>query len=92
MPALAEHTRVELEQLAAKPDISLGVLEVAEGGAAQLVGGTMLMDHPRYLVWMAREVGGKARGDQEINWLAVTRREIEEAPRGGLREQVLFRL
>ena len=81
-----------VRKLAAKSDISLGVLEVAVGCAAQLVGGAMLMDHPRHLVGMAREVGGKARGDQEINWLAVTRREIEEAPRGGLREQVLFRL
>ena len=92
MPALAEHARVELEQLAAKSDISLGVLEVAVGCAAQLVGGAMLMDHPRHLAGMAREVGRKARGDQEIDWLAVARREIEEAPRGGLREQVLFRL
>ena len=52
----------------------------------------MLMDHPRDLAWMPGEVGGKTRGDQQIDWLAVARREIEQAPRGGLREQLLFRL
>jgi hypothetical protein len=92
MATLAEHSRVELEQLAPQTDVHLGVLEVAVRRAAQFVGGAMLMDHPGDFARMPGEVGGKSSGDEEIDRLAVARREIEQPPRRGLREELLLRL
>ena len=52
----------------------------------------MLMDHPGDFARMPGEVGREASGDQQIDRLAVARREIEQAPRRGLRQQLLLRL
>ena len=90
--AFAEHPRVELEQFPAQTDVGFGVLEVAVRRAAQLVRGAMLVDHPGDLARVAGEIGREARGDQQIDRLAVARREIEQPPRGRLREQFVLGL
>ena len=48
---------IELDQPLAQADVGLGVLEVAVRRAAQLVGGAVLVDHPRDLARVPREVG-----------------------------------
>ena len=50
------------------------------------------MDNPRNLARVAGEVAGKPGRDQEIDRLFVARRQIEQSPRGGLREDVGLRL
>src|ERR1051325_1995962 len=52
----------------------------------------MLMDDPRDLARMPREVAGEPRRNQQIDRLPVARREIEQAPCRRLREQRRLRL
>src|SRR3954470_17420270 len=52
----------------------------------------MLVNHPCDLARMPREVGWKPRRDQQIDWLPVARRQVEQPPRGRLREQFRLRL
>ena len=92
MPALAEHARVELEELAPQANVHLGVLEIAVRRSAQFVSGAMLMDHPGDFARMPSEVGRKPSGDQEIDGFAIARRKIEQTPCRGLREELLLRL
>jgi hypothetical protein len=90
--AFAEHLRVELDQPLAQADVGFVMLEVAVRSAAQLVGGTMLMDDPGDLARMACEVGREPGGDQQVDRPRVARRQVEHPPGGGLRQQLRLRL
>ena len=92
MPAFAEHLPVQFKQAPPEPDIRFGMVEVAVGCAAQLVRDAVLMDDPGDFARMAREVCGKSRRNQQINRLSVTLGQVEEPPRGRLRQEPGFRL
>jgi hypothetical protein len=86
------HPPVEFEQPLAQSDVGVAVREVTVWRARELVCGAVLVDHPRHLIGVPREVGREACRDQEIDRLAVARREIEQTPRRGLGEQIRLRL
>jgi len=89
---LAEHGRVEAYQVVAQPDILFGVTEIAVGRAAQFVGGPVLMHQPGHFPWMAGEVGRKLRGDHHVDRPAVALAQIQQAPRGRVRQDLVLRI
>ena len=90
--ALAEHLGVEPNQVVAYADVELGVREVAVLGSAEFVGRAVLVDEPGDLVRMSGEVGRKFRGDEQVDWLAVRFAQIEQAPGGGVRQNLFLRV
>ena len=86
---LEERLAIEPEDRLAQADVQLGVLEVAERRAAQLVGRPVLVDQPGHLVRVADEVGRELGGDHQIDRLAVALAQIDEAPGGGVGEDLL---
>ena len=66
-PALAEHLPIETHQRLAQSDVRLGVREIAVDGAAQLVGGPVLVNEPGDLVLVAHEVSRKLRSNHQID-------------------------
>ena len=91
-PAFAEHRRVERDQAIAERDVGLGVIEIAERRAGELVRRAVLMDEPRHLARMAGEIGRKLRGDEDVDRAAVAFAEIEQTPGGGMRENLGLRV
>src|SRR4051794_8957329 len=90
--AFAEHLRVQPRQRVTQSDVELGVGEVAVRGAAQLVGRAVLVNQPRDLIRVPREVRRKFCPDDEIDRAAVTFAEIQEAPRRGVRKNLFLRV
>ena len=87
-----ERLRVEPNQPIAKPDVGLGMAELAVRRAAQIVNRAVLMKQPGHLVRMAHEIGRELRGDHEIHGLVVRLGQIDEPPQRRLREQFALRI
>ena len=90
--ALAEHPAVQLHQRLPQADVLLDMGEVGVGRAAQLVGGTVLVDEPRHLARVAREVGRELRADREVDRLPVALAQVEQPPRRGVRQDLGLRV
>ena len=58
----------------------------------QIVDGAVLMEQPRHLVRMTDEIRRELRRDHGVDALAVRLGQIDEPPRGRLREQLLLRV
>src|SRR4029079_14997234 len=54
--------------------------------------GAVLMDEPRDLVRMADEVLRKFRPDRQVDGRTIALAQIEEAPGGGMREDLVLRI
>src|SRR4029079_19430394 len=54
--------------------------------------GAVLMDEPRDLVRMADEVRRKFRPDRQVDGRTIALAQIEEAPGGGMREDLVLRI
>src|SRR5690348_9969835 len=87
MPALAEHLGIETHDRVAQTDIRFAVPEIAVHSPAEFVRGPMLMEQPCDLVWMADEVRRELRGDDQIDFATVAFAQIEQPPRGRVREE-----
>ena len=90
--AFAQHRGVQPQQLRAEGDVPLDVVEIGVRRAAQLVRRPVLVNQPGDLVRVAREVGGELRCDHAVDPAAVALREVHEAPRGSVREDLLLRV
>ena len=90
--ALREHRLVERHHAIAQRDVELLVAEVAVLRVAQLVNGAVLVHQPAHLVGVPGEVGRELRGDDEIDRAAVALAEIEQTPRGGVRQDFVLRI
>ena len=88
-PSICESSRINVSR---RPDVELGVGEIAVWRAAQFVGGAVLVNQPRDLVRVPREVRRKFCADDEIDGAAVALAEIEEAPRRGVRKNLFLRV
>ncbi len=88
----AERVAVQADQIVAEPDIAFGVFELAVRRAGEVVNGAVLVKQPRDLVRVADEVRREFRRDHGVDPLVVRLGEIDEAPRGRLREQLRFRV
>ena len=71
---------------------AFGVRELAVRRAAEIVDRPVLMEEPGDLVRMADEIGRELRRDDRIDPLAVRLGQIDQPPRGGLRQQLVFRI
>ena len=68
------------------------MLELAVDGAGQFVRGAILVHEPRHLTGMAHAVGGELRRNDAVDGTAVALAELEEPPRGSVREELLARV
>src|SRR5262249_7430082 len=90
--ALAERFRVEPDERVAESDVALVVTEVAVDRAAWRRRRAGLVNQPRRLARRAREVGRKLRRDDEVDRPSVALAEIQQAPCGGMRQDLLLRI
>ena len=88
----SQHPTVQIDDPFPYGDICIGVVEVAERRSAELIGRSTLMDQPDDLVRVPGEICRELGANDQVNRAAVALTQVDEAPGGGVGEDLFLRI